>query len=161
MEKCHKANLMLAKLQSHICHLWHFLPRAGCLSKGLVQVFSRRGAVEVKKWRHHSSLLTSERGKENKKESTTVQSWLITRLGSDSESQRRVNFIAIYAQHKHNFPENYQFNEASIRAWILKACRLKTQTCRAIQPLFPLHCCSEPQTFLTGKSHGPVVALAL
>jgi len=149
MEKCHQANLMLAKLQSHICHLWHFLPGAGCLSKGLVQVLSRWGDVGVKKT---SFFITYFRKWEKKiRKSTTVQSWLITRLGSDSESQRRVNFIATYTQHKHNLPENHQLSEASVSAWIPKACRLKTWTCRATQPLLPLHCCSGPQAISDGQ----------
>lgn len=159
MEKCHKANLMLPNLQSHIFHLWHFFPGAGCLSMGLVQVFSSWGDVEVKKQRHHSSLLISERGKQKNEESATVQSWLITRHLSDSESQRTVNLIAIYMQSKYKFPKNHQFNEASISDWILKSCRLKT--CTTIQPLLTPHYCSGPQSFLLGKSHGRAVALAL
>lgn len=116
------------------------------------------------RWRSKDIILhysLQKGGNENKKESTTVQSWLITRLASDSESQRTVNLIALYTQSKYKFPENHQFNEASISVWILKSCRLKTQTCTTIQPLLTPHCCSGPQSFLPGKSHGLKVALAL
>lgn len=123
-----------------------------------VQQVRRCGGEEVKT----SFFITHFRKGEMKiRKLTTVQSWLITRLVRDSESQRRVNFFAINTQSKSKFPENHQLNEASISVWILKSCRLKTQTCTAIQPLFTPHCCSGPQTSLLGKSHGLAVASAL